>query len=127
MSNLKVRIISAPSKAMPKSNGGSYVLQNGEITEGPAKGHVIAVSRTILNKENAALKAAGEEFTAKEPFELNQEVTVYPRQVQAEDGRVLTFFEGQGSTSASAEEATDILKLAGIEAEVAEEAPEITA
>lgn len=59
-----------------KSNGGSYVLHNVEILDGPLKGMSVAGTRTVLN-------AKGEK---KEPLSVGQSVVVYHRAEPKADG-----------------------------------------
>lgn len=56
---------SEASKVMAKSNGSSYVLINVEIIEGPAKGKIVASTRTTTNAngDEKAIPALGQEVT----------------------------------------------------------------
>ena len=55
------------SKTLAKSNGGTYVLQNVEIQEGPAKGVIVLASRTTLTKDGVI----------KSVPEIGTEIVVY--------------------------------------------------
>ena len=81
----KAVIKSAPSKEMSKSNSGAYVLINCEIQEGPAKGHIVAGTRTIVNGK-------GEK---KDIPEIGDEITLYHQYLESsvEEGKYVHFFE----------------------------------
>lgn len=106
---IKCKVIAKESKVLSRSNGGEYVLHNCEILDGAHKGAVIAVQRTLLNAENAELKANKQAYETKEPFEVGQEIVAYPSTVQDAEGNFATFFEGSsGAMAASPAQAYDI-------------------
>jgi hypothetical protein len=93
---------SEASKVMAKSNGSSYVLMNVEITEGPAKGKIVASTRTITN-------ASG---VAKAVPAIGQEVTLWHQCLESnsESGKFVHFFEIQtGIVSTSNDELSALL------------------
>lgn len=102
MNTYKAQIKSNPSKVMTKSNGSEYVLVNAEILEGPAKGKIVASTRTIKNAE-------GQE---KDVPAIGTEVTLYHQALESsnEPGKFVHFFEvSTGTVQASNDELTALL------------------
>jgi hypothetical protein len=102
MNTYKAQIKSNPSKVMTKSNGSEYVLVNAEILDGPAKGAIVAATRTTKN-------ADGQE---KEIPAIGTEVTVYHTALEssAEPGKYVHFFEvSTGTVQTSNDELTALL------------------
>ena len=102
MNTYKAKIKSTPSKVMGKSNGSEYVLINAEILEGPAKGAIVAATRTTKNAE-------GQE---KEIPAVGTEVTLYHTPVEKSDepGKYVHFFEiSTGTPQTSNDELTALL------------------
>ena len=85
MNTYKAKVTSSPSKIMNKSNGSEYVLQNVQILEGPAKGKIVAGTRTIKNAEGVE----------KSVPEIGAEVTVYHQALESSQkpGKYVHFFE----------------------------------
>jgi len=85
MNTFKAAVKSAPSKTMSKSNGSDYVLINVELLDGPAKGKIVAATRTIKNSD-------GKE---KSVPAINDEVTVYHQVLPSSQvvGKFVHFFE----------------------------------
>lgn len=97
----KAIVKGTPSQTFEKENGGQYVLQNCEITEGPLKGKIVSGTRTIKN-------AKGDE---KEVVEVNTEVKLYLTRVESttQQGGFMNFFEISTGLSASQDELNDLL------------------
>lgn len=85
MNTFKAIIKSTPSKVLSKGNNGEYVLINCEILDGPAKGHIVAGTRTIKNGK-------GEVKTCPD---INDEITLYHQYLEStvEQGKFVHFFE----------------------------------
>ena len=100
----KAVVKSAATFTGTKSNGGSYVLHQVEILDGPFKGLSVPGTRTVLNSK-------GEK---KEPVAEGQEVTVYHRVEPKADGNGNKhFFEiSTGEMSASDAELDAIMAKA---------------
>lgn len=94
---------SVASKETVKSNGGAYVLQNCEITEGPLKGLVVTGTRTTKN-------AGGK---AKELVPINTEVILHLTRVPStqDPSKMVNFFEISTGMSASQDEINAKLAL----------------
>lgn len=102
MNTFKAKIIGTPSKVMTKSNGAEYVLINAEILEGPAKGKVVASTRTIKNAEGLE----------KSIPEVNTEVSLWHTALESSSnpGKFVHFFEIQtGATQATNDELSALL------------------
>jgi hypothetical protein len=98
----KAAVKSAPSKTMSKSNGSDYVLINVELLDGPAKGKIVAATRTIKNVD-------GKE---KSVPAIGEEVTLYHQVLPSTQvpGKFVHFFEiSTGMVSASNDELTALL------------------
>jgi hypothetical protein len=80
-------IINTPSmKTTNKSNGGVSELHRATVTDGPLKGQIVLVNRTVKNKDGVA----------KSPCEENDEVNLHMSKLSAEQsttGKVAFFFE----------------------------------
>lgn len=97
-------ILSPASKTMPKSNGGSYVLHNAQITsEGPLKGMIVTSTRTMKN-------ASGD---TKKGVEVDQEVTLHLTVLTNAEGKVKPFFEIATGSTATAD--ADIIAALGLQ------------
>lgn len=99
---IKAVIVGTPSKTMSKSNDAEYVLINCEILEGPAKGLIVAGTRTTVNVK-------GEE---KSIPEVGTEVVLHHRAVESttEPGKYVHFFEiATGLATANNDELTALL------------------
>lgn len=99
---IKAVIVGTASKTMSKSNGAEYVLMNCEILEGPAKGKIVAGTRTTINQDGLE----------KSIPEVGQEVVLHHRAVEstAEAGKYVHFFEIQaGLVTADNDELSALL------------------
>lgn len=92
----KAKTIAVPSKEFSKSNGGAYVLQNCEITEGPLKGTIVSGTRTIRNADGKAKELVG----------VNTEVVLHLTRVPSttDASKMQNFFEISTGLSASQDE-----------------------
>lgn len=99
----KAKTIATASKEFDKTNGGAYVLQNCEITEGPLKGTIVSGTRTIRN-------ATGK---AKELVPVNTEVILHLTRVPStqDPSKMQNFFEISTGLSASQDEINAKLAL----------------
>lgn len=105
MATIKAVVRSNASKVMQKSNGAEYVLLNCEILDGPAKGAIVAGTRTTINEN-------GEE---KSIPEIGTEVVLYHRTMAStkEEGKFVHFFEvSTGLATTSNDELTALLGVA---------------
>ena len=111
MNTYKARITSNPSRIMEKSNNSSeYVLINAEILEGPAKGKIVAATRTIKNAEGVT----------KSVPEIGTEVTLYHQALESssEPGKFVHFFEvSTGQVQTSNDELTGLFGLEAVKAQ----------
>ena len=110
MNTYKAQIKSNPSRIMKKSNGSEYVLINAEILEGPAKGKIVAATRTIKNAEGVT----------KSVPEIGTEVTLYHQALESssEPGKYVHFFEvSTGQVQASNDELTGLFGLEAVKAQ----------
>ncbi len=109
----KAKVVGSQSKPMTKANGAIYVLMNCQILEGPAKGLIVAGTRTIVNAE-------GED---KEIPSMGDEVILYRSVLPStkEEGKYVNFFEiSLGNITASNEMINELL---GVSSEVATTTP----
>lgn len=106
MNTYQARIVKGQSKEMIKTaNGAKYVLLNAEILDGPAKGSIVAATRTTVNAE-------GQE---KEIPAVGTEVTLYHQALESskEPGKYVHFFEvSTGTVQTSNDELTALLGTA---------------
>ena len=95
------RISKVMTKKLESGLESTYVLQNVEITEEghPLQGEIVPATRTLLNAENAELKANNEEHVVKQPLEEGTEITLYAR---IDNGNI--YFDAQGQELESLED-----------------------
>lgn len=100
---LKAIVSGTASKTMTKSNGAEYVLINCEITEGPAKGKIVAGTRTTINADGIE----------KSIPEVGQEVVLHVTAVDStsQPGKLVIFYEIGTNSTASHDEMADLLGL----------------
>jgi|GEM_PF-5186695 len=100
----KATIKGDASPTFSKSNGGSYVLHNAEVTsEGPLKGMIVAGTRTLKN-------ASGD---AKKPVSVGDEVTLHLQIVTNAEGSKKPFFEIATGAMSTAD--ADIIAALGLQ------------
>lgn len=107
MSTMKAIIKGQASKVMSKSNGAEYVLINCLILDGPAKGSVVAGTRTVVNAEGIE----------KSIPSIDDEVTLHHSVVPStsKPGSFVHFFEI--STAMQTESNDALTALFGVTAE----------
>lgn len=112
MQTLNAKTKGTPSVEMSKSNGGKYVLIDCEITDGPAKGLIVAGSFTTVTADG----------TVKEVPAPETKITLYREVLPSskEPGKYVNFFNiSRGLQQASND---DINALLGVPDEVAKQA-----
>lgn len=92
----KAKTVGTVSQEFSKSNGGAYVLQNCEITEGPLKGTIVSGTRTVKNADGKT----------KELVPINTEVILHLTRVPSttDPTKMQNFFEISTGLSASQDE-----------------------
>lgn len=99
----KAIVESGASKEVVKKNGGSYVLHNCKITEGPLAGLVVTGTRTVKNAQGKA----------KEAVSVGTAVQLYLTRVPStqDPSKMVNFFEISTGMSASQDEINAKLAL----------------